>query len=137
MPQFIGVARKHVIIIFAKKFKPENLYKLVFSIDLDKDNKDFNISFDSNIIKQTKAKGKIKDYRNSPALWSEGFLVYALIEQAFYSTEAPTLNRAHTVFYGDIIQLAKVYDWQKAVLLLAMSFHKERIYQKTLYKATA
>ena len=68
MPQFIEVAYKHVIAIFAKKFKPENLYKLVFSIDLDKDNKDFNISFDSNIIKQTKAKGKIKDYKNSLAL---------------------------------------------------------------------
>ena len=62
------VACKHIIAIFAKKFKPENLYKLVFSIDLDNDNKDFNISFDSNIIKQTKAKGKIKDYKNSLAL---------------------------------------------------------------------
>ena len=51
MPQFIRVARKHVIAIFAKKFKPENLYKLVFFADLDKDNKDFNISFNSNIIK--------------------------------------------------------------------------------------
>ena len=51
MPQFIRVARKHVIAIFAKKFKPENLYKLVFFADLDKDDKDFNISFDLNIIK--------------------------------------------------------------------------------------
>ena len=51
MPQFVRVARKHVIAIFAKKFKPENLYKLVFSADLDDNNKDFNISFDSNIIK--------------------------------------------------------------------------------------
>jgi hypothetical protein len=62
------LARKHVIAIFAKRFKPENLYKLVFFADLNKDNKDFNISFDSNIIKQTKAKGKIKDYRNSLTL---------------------------------------------------------------------
>ena len=80
MPQFVGVARKHVIAIFTKKFKPENLYKLVFFIDLDKDNKHFNISFNSNIIKQTKAKGKIKDYGNSLALQSEGFLVYTLIK---------------------------------------------------------
>jgi hypothetical protein len=62
------VACKHVIAIFAKRFKPENLCKLVFSADLDKDDRDFNISFDSNIIKQTKAKGKMKDYRNSLAL---------------------------------------------------------------------
>ena len=45
------MAYKHIIAIFAKKFKPENLYKLVFFVDLDEDNKDFNISFDSNIIK--------------------------------------------------------------------------------------
>jgi hypothetical protein len=68
MPQFIRVARKHVIAIFAKKFKPENLYKLVFFADLDKDDKDFNISFNSNIIKQTKAKRKMKEYKNSFAL---------------------------------------------------------------------
>jgi hypothetical protein len=40
----------------------------VFFINLDKDNKDFNISFNSNIIKQTKAKGKMKDYGNFLAL---------------------------------------------------------------------
>jgi hypothetical protein len=51
MPQFVGVACKYVIAIFAKKFKPENVCKLVFFADLDKDNRDFNISFDSNIIK--------------------------------------------------------------------------------------
>jgi hypothetical protein len=51
MLRFIRVAYKHVIAIFAKKFKPENLCKLVFSINLDKDDKDFNILFDSNIIK--------------------------------------------------------------------------------------
>jgi hypothetical protein len=62
------VAYKHIIAIFVKRFKPENLCKLVFSADLDKDNKDFNISFNSNIIRQTKAKGKIKDYRNSFAI---------------------------------------------------------------------
>ena len=62
------VACKHIIAIFAKKFKPENLCKLVFFANLDKDNKDFNILFDSNIIKQLKAKGKIKDYRNSLVL---------------------------------------------------------------------
>ena len=110
MPQFIRVACKHVIAIFAKKFKPENLYKLVFSIDLDKDNKDFNILFDLNIIKQTKAKGKIKDYKNSFVLWLKGFLVYTSIKQAFYNIKALTLNRAYTIFYKDIIQLAKVYD---------------------------
>jgi hypothetical protein len=31
MPQFVRVACKHIIAIFAKKFKPENPYKLVFS----------------------------------------------------------------------------------------------------------
>jgi hypothetical protein len=51
MPQFIRVACKHIIAIFAKKFKPKNLYKLVFSANLDNENKDFNILFDSNIIK--------------------------------------------------------------------------------------
>jgi hypothetical protein len=40
----------------------------VFFANLDKDNKDVNISFDANIIKQTKAKGKIKDYGNLLAL---------------------------------------------------------------------
>ena len=110
MPQFIRVTCKHVIAIFAKKFKPENLCKLVFSINLDKDDKDFNISFNSNMIKQTKAKGKIKDYRNSLALQLKGFLVYASIEQAFYNIKASTLNRVYIIFYKDIIQLAKVYD---------------------------
>ena len=128
MLQFVRVARKHVIAIFAKKFKHENLYKLVFSIDLDKDNKDFNILFDLNIIKQTKAKGKIKDYRNSLALQLKGFLVYTSIEQAFYSAKAFTLNRAYIIFYSNIIQLAKVYNQQKAILLLAILFYKEKIY---------
>jgi hypothetical protein len=68
MPRFIKVACKHIIAIFAKKFKPENLYKLVFFANLNKDNKDFNISFDLNIIRQIKAKGKIKNYKNSLAL---------------------------------------------------------------------
>ena len=51
MPQFIKVACKHIIAIFAKKFKPKNLYKLVFFINLDEDDKDINILLDSNIIK--------------------------------------------------------------------------------------
>ena len=51
MPQFIRVACKHIIAIFAKKFKPKNLCKLIFFANLNKDNKDFNISFDLNIIK--------------------------------------------------------------------------------------
>ena len=65
MPQFVGVACKYVIAIFAKKFKPENLYKLIFSINLDKDNKDFNISFNSNIIKQM----KVLEQSFQPNVW--------------------------------------------------------------------
>jgi hypothetical protein len=40
----------------------------VFFANLDKDDKDFNISFDLNMIKQIKAKRKMKDYKNSLAL---------------------------------------------------------------------
>lgn len=138
MPQFIGLKRSLVIDVFVMKLRPENLCKLVFSADLDEENRDYGVEMDaSGTLKGVKNHGKMKDFGSNPVVWSERFLNYLSIEQAFHGKNHPTLNRAHIVFHAEVLKCCKIFDWVKGVLPMVMAFQKERIYTNTIHDAAS
>ncbi|KAN0070764.1 hypothetical protein V8E54_010929 [Elaphomyces granulatus] len=67
----------------------------------------------------------LKDYGRTPSIWTEGFINYTAILVEFFGAEFPGLHIGLSRFMLDIIELEKIYDWQTAVLPLALQFHEE------------
>ena len=70
-------------------------------------------------------KDYLKDYGRTPSIWTEGFVNYTAILVEFFGAEFPGLHIGLSRFMLDIIELDKIYDWQTAVLPLALQFHEE------------
>lgn len=70
------------------------------------------------------AKDYLKDYGCTSSIWTKGFVNYATISVEFFCAEFPGLHIALSQFMLDIIELEKIYDWQTAVLPLALQFHR-------------
>lgn len=138
LSQFFGIHPKYLKQIYQKKFHADNLCRLTFTSSFDESEKTrLTYDEDGHSMVSTKLKGKLADYGRDPTIWSEGFLNYSSIEQAFHGNDYPFLNRAHIVFHTDILNLAKSYNWENAVLKLALDFHKQRTFMKTLHDHTA
>jgi hypothetical protein len=67
----------------------------------------------------------LKDYGRTPVIWTERPVNFSAILVEFFATEFPGLHIALSRFMLDIIELEKIYDWQTAVLPLALQFHEE------------
>ena len=63
-------------------------------------------------------------------VWGEAFINYTAIIVSLFGKEAPTVHTALTQFYGNILQLSKVYEWQEAVLPMAIEVHTHIIAQQ-------
>lgn len=71
-----------------------------------------------------KSHGSYKDFGKSiHEVWAEAFLNYQNILVSFFGKSSPDLHDALHEFYLRILELAKVYDWQRAVLPLAINVH--------------
>ena len=108
--------------IFEGKFDPVNLYKLRGRVSLSKDD-DEEISVTGGKLRAKKRSGTVKDYPR-PDVWSESFLEYIAILSRFDKYNGlthPLIN-----FHRRIMDLSKPYSWE-AVLILALTFHKERV----------
>ncbi|KAA6408562.1 MAG: hypothetical protein FRX48_07644 [Lasallia pustulata] len=75
---YLGLPRKEIAAIYKGKFIPENLYKL--RMLYGRDNKDWTTQFTiglSGDLQFKRIKGTLKDFGNTTAIWSTGFLNYS------------------------------------------------------------
>jgi hypothetical protein len=119
---FPTVPKKHVIAIARNTFDPGNLPYLE-NLIVDDLTSDVNITFEDGKLKQSKNVGKASAIK-TPSMWSKNFITYVRIVSIFYGTKHPQIVDKLLEFHNDIIDLALTYDWQKAVLGLALLHHR-------------
>ena len=69
------------------------------------------------------ASGNLWDFGTSPAIWSELFLNYSSILVNFFGVAFLSLFYVLLKFHDQILKLGRIYEWQNAVLPLAIDFH--------------
>lgn len=123
--QFAGLPQAELVKIYFNTFKPINLLKLRYLRGLGdhQDEDDDKVSFQGNVLRIKKVTCTYKDYGKTPDIWSESFLNYAQILLAFHGQAVPKLAYALSEYHRDIMDLARTYNWQEAVLLLAIDYH--------------
>jgi hypothetical protein len=109
--------------IFQNKFLPINLCKLQARQGTDDWLNNTTLSFMEGNMVATKPKGTLKDFGHTTAIWSEGFINYTTAVGLFFATKHPKLQSGLLFFYKEIIRLATIYQWQAAVLPLAIHHH--------------
>lgn len=118
--RYPGIPKAEIARIFANKFRPENLYKLRHlkgRVDKDRD--------ENGPMKLKRAIGTLHNFGSTWDIWSESFINYCMIMVDFFGITFPTLHRALLLYYTKIYKLSKIYEWQTAVLLLAIDYHTE------------
>ncbi len=76
------------------------------------------------MLRLRKTFGTYKDFEMSfYEVWSESFLNYTSIIVSLFAPSTAELNVALNPFYSNILQLSQVYEWQEAVLPLAIEVH--------------
>jgi len=122
--KFPGLKRDLIKSIRHSKFIPRMLFKLRYAQGVNTDRRTQEVLIKDGKI-EVVAKDYLKDYGRTSSIWTEGFVNYAAISVEFFGTEFPGLHIALSRFMLDIIELEKIYDWQTAVLPLALQFHEE------------
>lgn len=118
--RYPGIPKAEIARIFANKFRPENLYKLRNLKGHVEKNREVN-----GPMKQGRANGTLHNYGCTWDIWSESFINYCMIMVDFFGIPFPTLHRALLLYYTKICKLSKIYEWQTAVLPLAIDYHTE------------
>ncbi|MCJ1468626.1 hypothetical protein MMC07_007255 [Pseudocyphellaria aurata] len=82
------------------------------------------VDIEDGTLKLKKKSGTYKHFGKSVQdVWSAGFLNYAMIMVSLFGQTNPDLHAALFQFHGTIIELSQVYEWQEAVLPLAIEAH--------------
>lgn len=124
--QFAGLPMGEIVKIFANKFHPMNLYKLRYFRGSEEDMYRVQIRiYEDGALKLLKVTiGSYKDYGDDNTLWSEAFLNYSMILISLCGkNNSSALFHAMVTFHRTIIGLSRKYQWQGAVLSLALDFH--------------
>ena len=118
-----GIPRVHLLAIFEGKFDPYNLHKLR-ALHADEESSTQHVSLsEGGQFQIQKAKGKLKDYGLTHAIWQEGFLNYTQAVSFFFEQTSPALPRVLAAFHLRVLKLDEIYSWKDAVLQLALTHH--------------
>ncbi len=124
--RFAGLPKEEIVRIFQNKFKPINLYRLRhmrglrFNSLQDQD----RIGIENCMLKLWKTSGTYKDFGKSfYEVWANVFHNYTTILVSLFDREVPNLHSAVAEFYTNIYELSIVYEWQEAVLPMAIEAH--------------
>lgn len=123
--RFPGLPKAEIARIFSNKFRPENLYKLRHLKRRKDKDRDENITIENGQMRFKRVTGTLCDFGSTWDIWSESFVNYVMVMVDFFGLSFPSLCRVLLLFYTKIHKLSKVYDWQGAVLPLALDFHTE------------
>jgi hypothetical protein len=124
---FPTIPKKHVIAIARNAFDPGNLPYLE-NIILDDHTSDVTISFEDGKLKQSKSVGKASAIK-SPAIWSKNFITYVRVVSVFHGVQHPQIVNKLLDLHNTIVELSQTYDWQKAVLPLALLIHRTGLHK--------
>jgi hypothetical protein len=119
--KFPGLKHDLIKSILHSKFIPRMLFKLRYAQGINTDRRTQEVLIKDEVV----AKDYLKDYGRTSSIWTEGFVNYAAISVEVFGAKFPGLHIALSRFMLDIIELEKIYDWQTAVLPLALQFHEE------------
>lgn len=124
--RFAGLPQEEVVQIFNGKFKPVNLFKLRYMKGQSYEayyGQD-HIQIDNSKLRIKKSQGFYKNFGKSVhEVWAEAFINYQTIIVSFFGKTVPDLHAATNSFYQKILELSRVYDWERAVLPLAIDVH--------------
>lgn len=123
--RYPGLPKAEMARIYENRFKPENLYKFRHLKGREDKDRDENITFENGQIKIKKVTGTLRDFGNTIDIWSDGFLNYSMVLVDFFGVAFPSLFRSLLLFHSKIRHLSRIYDWQQAVLPLAIDYHTE------------
>lgn len=76
-------------------------------------------------MKLKRATGSLRDFGATWDIWSEAFINYTMIMVDFFGVNFPTLCHALLLFWTKIRKLSKIYEWQNAILPLAVDYHTD------------
>ena len=123
--KYPGLPKAEIARIFANKFRPENLYKLRHLKGREDKDRDENITIENGLMKLKRVTGTLRDFGSTWDIWSESFINYCMILVDFFGTTFPTLHRVLLLYYTKVRKLSKIYEWQTAILPLAIDYHTE------------
>ena len=123
--RYPGLPKAEIARIHENRFKPENLYKFRHLKGREDKDRDENITFEHGQMKIKKVMGTLRDFGNTIEIWSDGFLNYAMVMVDFFGVAFPSLFRSLLMFHSKVRHLSRIYDWQHAVLPLAIDYHTE------------
>lgn len=137
--RFARLPQEQIIKIFHNKFDPIDLYRLRYrrglQAEADQDQDYFFVQ--DGLLKVRRAGGSYKNFGESfHEVWGEAFLNYITIFVSFVGREASDLCAALIQFHGRILELSRIYEWQGAVLPLAIEVHSYFIHQNPLDPVT-
>jgi hypothetical protein len=124
---FPMIPKKHVIAIARNTFDPGNLPYLE-NLLVDDLTSDVTISFEDGKLKQSKNVGKASAIK-TPAIWSKNFITYVRVVSIFHGVQHPRILDKLLEFHNIVVELSQTYDWQKAVLPLALLFHRTALHK--------
>ncbi len=123
---FAGLLEKEIVRISRDKFKLINLYRLpqMRGLRFDSLHDQDRIGIEDGMLKLRKTSETYKDFGKSfYEVWADVFHNYTTILVSLFGREVPDLHSALAEFYTNIYKLSKVYEWQEAVLLMAIEAH--------------
>lgn len=123
--KYPGLPKVKIARIFTNKFRPENLYKLRHLKGREDKDRDENITIENGQMKLKRVTGSLRDFGPTWEIWSESFLNYTMIMVDFFGSTSPPLCLVLLLFHGKVRKLSKIYEWQNAILPLALDFHTE------------
>ncbi len=124
--RFAGLPQEEIVRIFQNKFKPINLYRLhhIRGLRFDSLHDQDRIDIEDGILKLRKTSGICKDFGKSfYEVWADAFHNYTTILVSLLGREIPDLHSALAEFYTNICELFTMYEWQEAVLPMAIEAH--------------
>ncbi len=130
---FGGLPQEEIVRIFYNKFKPIYLYRLrhMRGLRFETFQDQERIGIEDKMLRLWKTSGTYKDFENSfHEVWSEAFNTYTTILVSLFGKEAPDLHTALAEFYSNIYELSTVYEWQNAVLPIAIEAHSYIVAQQ-------
>lgn len=124
--KFAGLPQEEIANIYHNKFRPINLYRLrhVQSLNYERSQNQERIGIEDRMSRLKERSGLYRTFGKSfYDVWSESFTNYSLIMASLFGPTSPNLHFALIRFYGDVLQLSKVYDWHEALLPMAIQLH--------------
>ncbi len=76
-------------------------------------------------MKLKRVTGTLRTLVQHGTFGSESFINYCMIMVDFFYTAFPTLHRVLLLYYTKVRKLSKIYEWQTAILPLAIDYHTE------------